>query len=224
MLEALDDRLFADAGGHREGADVVGKPARARRDEIGERHIGAAFAARELLAQRVQRGDRLAARFVVENQNVVALAVRRPQSDHRIGAEPALGDDLAQHRLRIGEQAARRFADHLVVEDRGIFAVELPGGEERRPVDEVDELGDRQIGEVLRAEKFWHRRPVIAGPVEFQRIGARVGERQPLLVLLAARVRRGDAGIFGAHVVDVALACHRATTATRPRRRRGSRH
>ena len=36
-LEALGDLVLADAGGDGEGADVIGKPAVARRDEIGER-------------------------------------------------------------------------------------------------------------------------------------------------------------------------------------------
>ena len=85
-LEALGHRLLADAGGDREGADIIGKPAGARRDEIGERDIGAAFAARQLLAQRVQRRDRLAARLVGEDENVVAVAVGRPEADHGAGA------------------------------------------------------------------------------------------------------------------------------------------
>src|SRR3984957_14877980 len=72
VLEALGDGFLADAGGHREGADIIGKAAGAWRDEIGERYIGAAFAARELLAQRMQRGDRPAARFIIENENIVA--------------------------------------------------------------------------------------------------------------------------------------------------------
>ena len=59
VLEALGHRVLADAGGHRECADIVGKTAGARRDKIGERDIGAAFAARQLLAQRMQRRDRL---------------------------------------------------------------------------------------------------------------------------------------------------------------------
>ena len=46
MFVSLDHGFLADARGHGEGADVVGKPARARRDEIGERDIGAALAAR----------------------------------------------------------------------------------------------------------------------------------------------------------------------------------
>ena len=41
-LEALGEIVLADAGRHHEGADMVGKLARARRHEIGERHVGAA--------------------------------------------------------------------------------------------------------------------------------------------------------------------------------------
>ena len=39
--EALGDGLLADAGGHREAADEIGEAGLARRDEIGERHMGA---------------------------------------------------------------------------------------------------------------------------------------------------------------------------------------
>ena len=70
-------------GGDHEGADVVGERARARRDEIGERDIGAALAPRELLAQRVQHGDRRrCARSSANTQDVVAFGVRRPEADH----------------------------------------------------------------------------------------------------------------------------------------------
>ena len=117
------------------------------------------------------------------------------------GAEPALRDDPLEHLLRVGEQAARRLADFGVVEDRRKFAGELPGGEERRPVDVVDELGDRNVGEHAACRETAARGgTIVAGPVELERIGARVGERQPLLVLFAARMRGGDAGIFGADV------------------------
>ena len=81
-LEAVDHRLLADAGGDGEAADIIGKPARLRRDEIGERQIGAALAPRHLLAQRVQRGDRRAARLIGVDLDVVADAVRRPEADH----------------------------------------------------------------------------------------------------------------------------------------------
>ena len=56
--DARSDRLLlADAGGHGEAADVVGEPGLLRRDEIGERGMGAVARriAGDLLAQRVQR-------------------------------------------------------------------------------------------------------------------------------------------------------------------------
>ena len=70
-----------------------------------------------------------------EDEHVVALALAAPQADGGLGRHPALGDDLLEHRLRILEQAAGAFADHRIVEDRGIIAGQLPRAEERRPVD-----------------------------------------------------------------------------------------
>ena len=110
MLETLDYGVFAEAGGDGEGADVIAQAAGARRDEIGERDIGAAFAAGELLAQRVQRRDRRFSGLVGKEENVVAVAVRRPQADHRTRCEPAFGNHSRQHGLRIGVETARRFA------------------------------------------------------------------------------------------------------------------
>ena len=57
VLEAVGDLVLADAGRHHEGADVIGVAL--RRDEVRQRHVGAAFAPRKLLAQRVQGRDRL---------------------------------------------------------------------------------------------------------------------------------------------------------------------
>jgi tetratricopeptide (TPR) repeat protein len=42
----------------------------------------------------------------------------------------------------------------------------------------------------------------IGGPVELQRIASRVLERQPLLVVLGARVRRGDADVFAELILE----------------------
>ena len=178
----------------------------ARRDEIGQRHVGAPFAPGELLAQRVQHGDRLGSPLVAVDEDVVALGIRRPEAEHGAGAEPALRRDAVEHRLRVREQAARRLAVFGVVEDRGKLAGELPGGEERRPVDVVAQLRDRIVLEHPRSEERRRLRDVIARPVELQRIGARILERQPLLGLLAARMRGGDAGIFLADVGHVGRA------------------
>ena len=46
-------------------------------------------------------------------------------------------------RLRIGVQVARRFADHRVGEDVRELAGELPGIEERHPVDVAEQLLER---------------------------------------------------------------------------------
>ena len=70
-----------------------------------------------------------------EDEDVVALAPAAPQADGAARRDPALGDDLVEHRLGIVEQAARAFADDRIVEDRGIIAGQLPGAEEGRPVD-----------------------------------------------------------------------------------------
>ena len=91
--------------------------------------------------------------------------IRRPEADHRGRAEPVLRDDLVEHRVRILVERTRRFAELLVVEDRGELAGQLPGLEERRPVDVVDQLGERIILEHARAEEGRLRRTVIR-PVE----------------------------------------------------------
>ena len=49
-LEALGDFVLANACGDGEAADIIGKAARAGRNEIAQRGIGAALALGELLA------------------------------------------------------------------------------------------------------------------------------------------------------------------------------
>ena len=93
-----------------------------------------------------------------ENKYVVAFAVRRPQTDHCVGAEPALVNDPPQHLLRVGEQIARGFADSGIVENGRVLAVELPRREERSPVDEIDEPGNCHVGKPMRAKALRHRR------------------------------------------------------------------
>ena len=66
--------------------------------------------------------------------------------------------------LGIGEKFGRLLAHQLVLEDVGIAAVQLPGTEQRTPVDERHNLLQRDIGERARAEKLGagnvHLRPV----------------------------------------------------------------
>ncbi len=120
----------------------------------------------------MQHGDRLAPRLVGKDQNVVALRIGGPEPGDAGCPQPLLLHDAAQHRLRIGEQAARGRSVFFVIEDRRIFALELPGREERRPVDERDQLGDRIIREHAGAEEARARRLIGARPIELERVGA----------------------------------------------------
>ena len=52
------------------------------------------------------------------DDHVVLVARARPQPGDAARGQPFLRDDLVEHRLRVGEQRRRAFADHLVVEDR----------------------------------------------------------------------------------------------------------
>src|SRR3546814_5913060 len=75
------------------------------------------------------------------DDDVVALPAARPQARHAPRRQPLLVDDAVQHRLRVVEQAGRAFADHLVVQDRGIIARQFPGAEEgRRSEEHTSEL------------------------------------------------------------------------------------
>ena len=155
--------------------------------------------------------------FVAVDEDVVTLGIGRPEAEHGAGAEPALRCNAVEHRLGVVEQAARRLAIFRVVQDRGKLAGELPGGEERRPVDVVAKLRDRIVLQHPRPQEGRLLRDVIARPVELQRVGARILERKPLLGLLAARMRGGDAGIFLANVGHVGWAPLRPTSDWLPR-------
>ena len=158
-LEALGHLVLADAGGDREAADIVGEPARARRDEIGERHVGAAFAPRELLAQRVQHGHRRRARLVG-----IDTGCRRRRHWPARSRSPRSARNQRSATIRSSIacassiEAARGRPVLGVVEDGGKLAGQLPGGEERRPVDVVDQLGDRIVVEHPGAEEARPRR------------------------------------------------------------------
>ena len=99
VCEALGDRKAAEP--------VVGFG-----DEVGAAHVGPALALADLLAQHGQaRGP---------GDDVVPLAVRGPQAHRAASLYTAFLDDAVEHRLGIMEQGAGFFADHLVIEDRGI--------------------------------------------------------------------------------------------------------
>ena len=86
--ESVAELLQADAGGHREGADVIGQAGLLRRDEIGQRAAGLAAFAVRLLAQEVERVEHLRARRVGVQLDVVAhaLAGKKPYTPRAVSS------------------------------------------------------------------------------------------------------------------------------------------
>ena len=92
----------------------------------------------------MEGGERLGAALARIETDVVADRIRRPEADHRLRVEPALGHDLRQHLLRILVELTRRLALRLVLEDGRKATLHVPGLEERRPVDIGHEIGRRR--------------------------------------------------------------------------------
>ena len=69
-----------------------------------------------------------------------AFAGQKPTT--ALGRNQFFVDDLREHGLGVVVELAGGRALLLVLEDRGIAALELPGLEERRPVDVAGELGE----------------------------------------------------------------------------------
>ena len=182
-LEAREVLLDAVACCHREAADPVG----IGRDEIGQAHIGPRRALLDLLAQEVEPRHFLGAPLVGEQNDVVAVAPARPEADHALGGQPLLAHDVLQHLARVGVELFSAFAHHLVLEDGGIIAGQLPGAEERRPVDALDQLVQGILGEDARAPDGRLGRRV-GRPVHLEVVGARRRERHDLFL--------GAAGAF----------------------------
>ncbi len=99
---------------------------------------------RLLLAQVVQPRSHARARLVRVDLDVVVDACSPGSSPiTRARPQPALGDHLLQHAPRIGVEVARRLTDDRVGQDVRKLAGELPGVEERHPVDVAHQLVER---------------------------------------------------------------------------------
>ena len=81
------------------------------------------------------------------DRDVVAVGIGRPEADGRLRLEPVLPDDAVEHLAGVVIERARDLADLGIVEDGRKAPGQLPGLEERRPVDVVGELGEVVIPE-----------------------------------------------------------------------------
>ncbi len=112
-----------------------------------------------------------------------ALAGQNPTTPLR--AQPRLRDDPVQQTARIVVQVARRRADLGIVEDRGVRAAQLPGREERRPVDPLDKLGKRIVVERPDTEELGGG-GVTVDQSSRDSVRPSLGDRQVSLLRLAA--------------------------------------
>jgi hypothetical protein len=96
--------------------------------------------------------------------------------------------------------APRRLADDFVVEDGRIRAGEIPGLEERTPVDHFGDSGQVLLLEDAPADELRHRRRV-ARPVDRRLVGARLRQADERCGLLA-RVQRAHALVVGLELGD----------------------
>ena len=146
-----------------------------------------------------------AARFAGVEPDVVADRIRRPESNHGFRIEPAFGDDLLQHVLRVFIKLAGSLSLLLVGEDFREAPAQLPSAEERRPIDIGDQFLDIISAEDTRARKERLGRQVI-GEIELEPVRPCLRERHARLVEFGTRVGIRDLLIFGAHLVDIGAA------------------
>ena len=78
-------------------------------------------------------------------------------------------DQLREHGLSVGEQGSRSFADNLVVKNARVFAGQIPGYEEGRPVDVLCQYVEIDVVEYLHSFCL-RRRRLVALPVQFWRL------------------------------------------------------
>ena len=137
--------LDTQARGDGEHADIVFVASgvavcvRERCDEIRQTTVGVLHTVVHrlfgLLAQTAPSQCALRAGFIGPQHNVVAHAVGRVQTDHRMRVQPSAFDQTLQHALAVAEHPLRFCADDLVFQNRREGAGQIPGLEKRPPID-----------------------------------------------------------------------------------------
>ena len=176
FFKRLDAFVDTQARGHRERTEIILHTRITRRDEIREAEIRIASRLFILLAQAVPGHDDGLAPFVGIEFDIVTAAVGRINRKHTVGLQPAAFDDFLQHRLRIGKHLLRFNTNDCVFKDLRIGTREIPGLEERRPVDTLGDLGEIVVLQMFDAHKSRRRRHVCF-PVGLEGIGARRRQR-----------------------------------------------
>ena len=198
---AVPRGLEADPGGDREGADVVGEPGGPGSDEVGQAVVRAAGGLVHLLAQEDEPRAHARAAGVRVQLDVVVDGVGREHPDDAPGLQQALVDDPPQHRLGVPEQVPGGLPDHRVLQDPRPRAGQLPGLEERRPVDAPREFVEVVGGEAEQAGLARGRGDALA-PVDARAPVPRLRQRQAVGPFAAVGVPFADPGVVLADLGD----------------------
>ena len=199
-----------DTGRDGKHADVVLNAAGLAVDElgcdvVGQGLVGDAFTLGILLTQVAPGHGHLGARVISVDLDVVVIdGVGRQEHHDPVGSEPAVVDDLLQHGLAVGEDLAGLFAHHGVIEDVRELAGQVPGLEERAPVDVFGQLGQILVLEGSAANEFGPGRHVGA-PVGLLAVGPGIGQRNEVGAFLLP-VQVAHAVVFAVQVGQEAFA------------------
>src|ERR1700736_5040910 len=110
-----------------------------RRNEVGQTVVRLTGRFLHLLSKKIE-GCQFFPTFVVGKKiDIIAPAVRRPETVNTAGNERFLANDLLQQLLRVVEELARLLSDCWIIKDRRVPATQFPGMKKRRPVDELHE-------------------------------------------------------------------------------------
>src|SRR6185312_2907157 len=175
--EAVAQLAQPDAGGHGKATDVVGQAGLLGGHEVGQAARRLTVLLGRLLPQEVEAGHPLAVRTV--KLDVVAHGVGAEEPVDAAGADQPLFDHAIEQRVPLGEDLAGLLAVLLVLEDAREDALELPGVEERRPVDERPQRLQRHVLQHPRPQEG-RRRKIVGPPLDGRAVGARRLQRDQL--------------------------------------------
>jgi hypothetical protein len=163
-----------------------------RRDVVGEAAARARVGSGRLLAQHREAGPAV-------HDDVVAVRVRGPEAVDPARLQQVARDDLVEQ----GEPVVEQLPGRRLVQDRRVLALQLPGGEEELPVDQLAELGQAGRDNARPGERGY-RKVVEADlvavgpglPQRHQRAALLVGvlAAEPFLVVAVAPVEVGGPG------------------------------
>ena len=156
----------------------------------------------ELLAQEMEPTERGGTRLVRIDLDAVADGVGRPEADDRACGETLLAHDPLQQAEGIGVEPRRLAADHGILQDIRVPAVQFPRAEEWTPVDQGRDFREGHWIKGLRAEELRpgnvHLRPVRGGGAG---TGGREWQRGPLA--LASLELGAELGLLAGDLCEV---------------------